>query len=155
MTKSYSEKLRDPRWQRKRLEVMNRDEFKCTKCGNGAVTLNVHHKKYRNGLNPWDYDLTELLTLCEVCHGKEHGIDNNSEKVVSDTFPEPTRFAYDFIPEVALLSEKLNKIRESLKQVESCGYPMDDISDAIMVDLLDESTILVKERLSLIKNYKN
>lgn len=29
---SYAEQLKDPRWQKKRLEILNRDEWKCTWC---------------------------------------------------------------------------------------------------------------------------
>lgn len=65
---TYAEKLRDPRWQRKRLEVMQRDNFCCTWCGNGEVTLNVHHHYYTKGKSPWDYDDSALTTLCEDCH---------------------------------------------------------------------------------------
>jgi 5-methylcytosine-specific restriction endonuclease McrA len=62
----YSEKLRDPRWQKKRLEVMNRDNFTCLACGDSKSTLNVHHMYY-NG-NPWDAHIDSLETLCETCH---------------------------------------------------------------------------------------
>ncbi len=68
---TYSEKLRDPRWQRKRLEVMQRDDFACQKCGAKDKTLNVHHMIYRKGAEPWEYPLNLLLTLCEPCHEEE------------------------------------------------------------------------------------
>jgi hypothetical protein len=64
----YSEKLRDPRWQRKRLEVMQRDKFTCLACGDKASTLNVHHKQYHG--DPWDAPMPSLETLCEACHGR-------------------------------------------------------------------------------------
>lgn len=62
----YSDKLRDPRWQRKRLEAMQRDDFTCQACRSKTQTLNVHHFRY-NG-NPWDAALADLETLCETCH---------------------------------------------------------------------------------------
>lgn len=74
MSSSYSELLRHPKWQRKRLEVMNAAGFRCEKCGDAETTLNVHHKKYRCGAKPWEYELHELECLCERCHQKEHGI---------------------------------------------------------------------------------
>ena len=64
---TYAEKLRDPRWQRKRLEVMQRDNFACQQCGAVNSTLNVHHWKYSK--EPWDANLADLETLCECCHG--------------------------------------------------------------------------------------
>lgn len=72
--KSYVERLRDPRWQRKRLEIMQRAEFLCESCDASDKTLNVHHKLYRKGANPWDYEDFELECLCEDCHEKKHKI---------------------------------------------------------------------------------
>ena len=67
----YPEKFKDPRWQKKRLEVMERDEWKCQKCGDKDNTLNVHHRYYENGKDPWDYPLEALITLCQDCHKYE------------------------------------------------------------------------------------
>jgi|LSQX01.2.fsa_nt_gb hypothetical protein len=66
--KTYAEKLRDPRWQKKRLEVMERDEFTCVTCGRKDKTLNIHHWYYMKGNEPWDYPTESLVCLCEDCH---------------------------------------------------------------------------------------
>lgn len=72
MTKtSYSEKLKDPRWQKKRLEIMERDSWTCQLCYAEDRPLHVHHKKYEYGKNPWDIDSAYLLTLCDNCHAIE------------------------------------------------------------------------------------
>ncbi len=63
----YSDLLKDPRWQKKRLEILNRDEFECKYCNDDENTLHVHHIKYAKG-NPWDIDNKYLITLCERCH---------------------------------------------------------------------------------------
>lgn len=65
---SYSEKLRDPRWQKKRLDILNRDGFACTYCHDNTKTLHVHHLDYIRGAEPWEYENDYLLTLCEECH---------------------------------------------------------------------------------------
>ncbi len=65
---NYIEKLKDPRWQRKRLEVMERDNFGCQMCGANTKTLHIHHGYYERGLEPWDYDSDTLHTLCKDCH---------------------------------------------------------------------------------------
>ncbi len=67
---TYTEKLRDPRWQRLRLEIMQRDEFKCVLCGNPNETLEVHHKMYVKLEYPWSYPKEWLCTLCSTCHDK-------------------------------------------------------------------------------------
>lgn len=68
---SYAAKLRDPRWQKKRLEVLERAGWACEMCGDHETTLHVHHKQYLKGREPWEYDADQLAALCEFCH--EHG----------------------------------------------------------------------------------
>lgn len=68
----YSEKLRDPRWQKKRLEIFNRDNWHCQWCTKKEVTLAVHHLYYDKGKYPWDYPNEALITLCEGCHNIEY-----------------------------------------------------------------------------------
>jgi hypothetical protein len=67
----YSDKLRDPRWQKKRLEIMQRDEFSCQLCGDTESPLNVHHYFYEKNNEPWDYNSEDLVTVCESCHEAE------------------------------------------------------------------------------------
>jgi hypothetical protein len=82
--KSYSEKLKDPRWQKKRLKILERDSFTCTYCGNEELTLHVHHKIYYANTDPWDYSDNELTTLCEVCHSDVHnGMDEALKKLIT------------------------------------------------------------------------
>lgn len=63
---TYLEKLQDPRWQKKRLEVMQRDNFTCVCCGDKETTLNVHHLKYTG--KPWEAPNESLITTCKHCH---------------------------------------------------------------------------------------
>lgn len=76
--KPYWELLRDPRWQKKRLEVMQEADFTCEECGAKDRTLNVHHKLYRKGADPWDYAQGELQCLCEPCH---QSVSNQAERL--------------------------------------------------------------------------
>jgi hypothetical protein len=69
--RSYSELLRDPRWQKKRLEVLSRDNFTCQHCDETTKTLHVHHCYYERGRKPWEYDAPSLVTLCCDCHEYE------------------------------------------------------------------------------------
>ena len=64
----YKEKLKDPRWQKKRLEIMEWDNFTCVDCGSTTKTLHVHHKTYTFGNDPWDYPDDNFATLCWECH---------------------------------------------------------------------------------------
>lgn len=84
MSKSYYEKLKDPRWQKKRLEILNRDDFTCHLCNETEKTLHVHHIAYLSRKNPWDYDDAYLITLCDSCHELEHKAKVEYEKQIVD-----------------------------------------------------------------------
>ena len=69
----YSEKLKDPRWQKKRLEIFERDGWACQICYSKDITLTVHHRRYLPNQEPWDYPNEYLITLCKSCHEDEKG----------------------------------------------------------------------------------
>ena len=71
----YSEKFKDPRWQKTRLEILKRDGWACQVCGDKKNTLHVHHTTYFPGCDPWEYPDVVMITLCEVCHKKEHELE--------------------------------------------------------------------------------
>ena len=78
----YIQKLKDPRWQKKRLEIMERDDFTCRRCGDAKTTLNVHHRRYERGRDPWEYDEKDLITFCEPCHEEATRVNRHLEVVV-------------------------------------------------------------------------
>lgn len=66
--KNYSKKLQDPRWQKKRLHILDRDNFTCKSCGSRGETLHIHHHLYEKGKDPWDYSDDIYETYCKRCH---------------------------------------------------------------------------------------
>lgn len=74
---TYAEQLLDPRWQKKRLEVLDYADFACEICGDDESTLHVHHKHYIRGRKVWEYDNEQLVCLCRQCHTNQH---DNEEK---------------------------------------------------------------------------
>lgn len=81
MAKSdYRQQYLDPRWQKKRLEVLGRDEWRCQWCQDDNQTLHVHHLYYTPGKVVWDYPLDAFLTLCETCHAEEYENRPQEEK---------------------------------------------------------------------------
>jgi len=73
MTKTqnnYAQKLQDPRWQRKRLEVMQAAGWACVICGDKDEELNVHHPAYSAYHEPWEY--SNLQCICRTCHTIQH-----------------------------------------------------------------------------------
>jgi hypothetical protein len=73
----YYEKLKDPRWQKKRLEILERDDWVCQRCMDDESTLAVHHLYYILDRDPWDYPNDVLITLCEECHEYERENDES------------------------------------------------------------------------------
>jgi hypothetical protein len=71
---SYSDLLKDPRWQKLRLNAMEAAGWKCSTCGREDKTFNVHHRAYKKGAMPWEYDVDDLDVLCEECHKLVHMI---------------------------------------------------------------------------------
>jgi hypothetical protein len=69
---SYTDLLRDPRWQRRRLEVLEKASWTCSECAENLRTLHVHHLRYIKGNSPWDYDDVDLAVLCDKCHDRWH-----------------------------------------------------------------------------------
>jgi 5-methylcytosine-specific restriction endonuclease McrA len=67
----YQRLLRDPRWQRRRLQVFERDGWKCRECGAADRELQVHHTVYLPGAAPWEVPPRTLVTLCITCHRKK------------------------------------------------------------------------------------
>lgn len=67
MGTTYAEKLKHPKWQKKRLQILQRDNFSCQLCGDTETTLHIHHEVYRKG-EVWEYENHELITYCEHCH---------------------------------------------------------------------------------------
>jgi 5-methylcytosine-specific restriction endonuclease McrA len=99
-TVSFFAKYKDPRWQRKRLEVMEASDFKCENCGANNKTLNVHHKSYKKNHAPWDYENEELECLCEDCHSYKHDIKNRLAAALHEFKTKPN---YSESPEEELL----------------------------------------------------
>lgn len=119
---SYAEKLADPRWQKRRLEIFQRDNWKCVSCGNTEMQLEVHHLDYFNGKQPWEYPDDMLVTVCRECHGKED-VRAKHEQYLLQALKYAGFMAVDILAFASALqcqpvfAEKLrNSIREFAKQ---------------------------------------
>ncbi len=97
----YAAQRKDPRWQKKRLEIMQRDEFKCRDCRSATNTLAVHHSYYVTGRLPWEYPDFSLETLCEDCHTDRHDREN-FRIIFDDDSPDEIRYnmAYEWETEL-------------------------------------------------------
>lgn len=76
----YKQKLLDPRWQKRRLEILQRDGFACKLCADTTTTLHVHHNSYLG--EPWESPEHELITVCDHCHIALHRTKDNYPEIV-------------------------------------------------------------------------
>lgn len=74
----FWQQLRDPRWQKKRLEILQRDGWACVDCDESESELHVHHLRYVTGKKPWEYADEDLRTLCKTCHKDTTSITRES-----------------------------------------------------------------------------
>ena len=140
----YWKKLKDPRWQKRRLEVLARDGFKCVGCGATSETLHVHHLVYRKGVEPWEAPMDDMVTVCERCHevaeDKEVllgfrkfmtlGIHLESLREVSKAMSEFSFMAKDGFPARMPAETIFQKLRDDLLFVDAFehGYSVGEVS---------------------------
>ncbi len=67
---SYAELLQDVRWRARRDQIIMAADNTCAECGGWFVEprMNVHHRHYRAGAMPWEYEDADLVCLCRACH---------------------------------------------------------------------------------------
>ena len=80
----FADQYRDPRWQKKRLEILSRDGFKCCLCGRDDTQLHVHHTSYEKGRMIWEYPNGYYRTLCDPCHKKLHALKDITSESLGD-----------------------------------------------------------------------
>jgi hypothetical protein len=68
--KKHQEYLMSNEWRKLRRLVLQRDNFLCQGCLITPAT-EVHHMTYKNHTNELAY---ELISLCSLCHKKEHNL---------------------------------------------------------------------------------
>lgn len=105
---TYTEKLKDPRWQRKRLTIFERDEWRCCACHRADKNLQVHHLIYAR-CDPWEYPDHVFQTLCADCH--------EERQELTDKAANALRLALKNIP-----TERLPQVAQRL-----CKEALDEI----------------------------
>lgn len=90
--KTYSEKLKDPRWTIFSNSVKKVYDNRCVGCG-CEENLNTHHLIYKKGVAPWDYSLNEVTVMCKSCHNEFH---KNEIKLKEILMNNRLMFGYEF-----------------------------------------------------------
>ena len=131
---TYSEKLQDPRWQKKRLEIMSRDGFRCIKCESETNTLTVHHFYYISGRQPWEYPDASMHTLCRQCHTEGHD-ESYSRMTYFDSWEHSAMIE---------IQRQIERQREGDLCDEGCLYSIAKASDWANLGTM-EAVNLIKE----------
>ena len=110
---TYSKYLSDPRWRKKRQEVLEQHNFQCDSC-KAKKNLQIHHKEYLPNRMPWDYSQSYYKVLCEKCHAMEHGLAYMEKKCKVCGISISISYEYCFSCHKNLLS----KIEEDKRRFE-------------------------------------
>jgi 5-methylcytosine-specific restriction endonuclease McrA len=106
---TYSEKLRSPLWQKKRLKILERDEWRCCSCFSTEKNLQVHHILYKKR-DPWDYPDYLYQTLCDDCHDKRQAL--------TDKAVDALRIAISKVPTDFLIGRAQKICQEAMLEIE-------------------------------------
>lgn len=70
---TYYALLESPHWDAFRRRIIAERGHTCEICGKQRERgLQVHHKRYIEGLKPWEYRDADLMCLCSECHHELH-----------------------------------------------------------------------------------
>lgn len=65
-----------------RLQILERDGWRCRKCASTDIELHVHHKYYAGWKDPWECDPKTLIALCKDCHEEEESCKEQQMEVI-------------------------------------------------------------------------
>jgi hypothetical protein len=155
---AYADKLRDPRWQKLRLEVMERDQWMCNICINSTSTLHVHHRYYLPDKEPWEYPLDALATLCERCHELEAHARRRAEE---QRLLHALKVAGFYIDDVARMADAFSHVHNANgTQAEAMSMAIawllsNQMELKSLIDRVDDKRMrLFAERLLLERAYR-
>lgn len=138
----YAELLRDPRWLRKRAEILELHGCACFHCHKKTNCLQVHHRYYISRRMPWEYPNWALVPLCDDgCHKKiqdRHAQGWEDWEELGGLFADGT--GYGALPE----KEFLEKILELAAQIRQAH--IDDERTLDWLNLVVEQRSKERER---------
>lgn len=125
----YMDKLKNPKWQKKRLEILQRDEWRCRLCGDAETTLHIHHLEYSG--QPWQAHNDKLITICEDCH---YVIEDQKINLINDPHASILKIKSEGVTTLFLVSELGLSIYKKIVSVNKyicCGISHESLSKTI------------------------
>jgi len=122
---TYAEKLRDPRWQKRRLELLQAADWTCQICLSKTDTLHVHHGCYRRNTEPWEYPDRVMHVYCDECHGMAQRLMEDVHEQLGGlgvTGLILVKNLFSNLHDAENLGEVLDVIREALEHAQRTGH---------------------------------
>lgn len=110
----YAEKLKDPRWLElknafTRFKISERnnpdDPYSCEDCGEeprSVESMHVHHRRYTEGKEPWQYAYKDLRLICAKCHEHIHASERRARTLILMLEPNECDELNDFLEELEI-----------------------------------------------------
>lgn len=136
----YVVKLRDPRWQKQRLKILERDRWTCQVCESTTDTLAVHHLYYEGATDPWEYPDEALLTLCEECHSRE-----------TEDLKVAMRFLSQTLRRAGFMSTAFRILAKGFGAMDRNGVPDHEVAAAIAYSLFGDEGSALRQMLDVWK----
>lgn len=108
----YAKLLKSSKWKAKRAEIIIRDNYKCTRCGQ-TKGLQVHHVHYIEGRLPWQYPNYFLITVCRDCHKYYH--DRNGTSILPAKEKRPPQQKRKSMPKRKRRGWSFKRMEDALK----------------------------------------
>lgn len=124
---TYKEKLRDPRWLKKREQLLLRRGEKCQSC-QSSKHLTIHHGYYRPQGAPWNYEDDTLWVLCWTCHERVQNTLTEIHQLIGCVHPDSYSEIQSRIGDATfehrygISQEELKEILQEVKEAESRTY---------------------------------
>lgn len=132
----YQKKLRSPKWQKRRLEILQQANWKCSNpacpswihqhseyvkgsIGSEPPSLEVHHLYYKWGQEPWDYPDVAFLVLCEDCHDERAAIERKLKRnlaIIMRSLPAPVMEDYFWSLIKSYLGDAANALKKDCEE---------------------------------------
>lgn len=115
MNMNYDEMRAHPLWQKRKAEILKRDNHICRSCGNRDITLHAHHTSYLPDTLLWDYPDELLITYCEICHNTEHLIGNTLRSYLLELIQNRVPLIH-LVAQLCVLIEKVPDFTDRLRK---------------------------------------
>jgi hypothetical protein len=82
---TYSQKLRTPEWREFRERVFAHYPRVCFDCANDpedTEKMEVHHRRYFWGREPWEYEMEDVRIVCRACHDEIHKCEDAWRNII-------------------------------------------------------------------------